>query len=103
MPRLNQYTIDQLRAKAQKARDFALRCEDEADRKEAQIHELATDLDSINYLDGNMMVASLITGIHEGRRSFKVYIAPPEGISYAKDIAEKYGVTYEQLERSIVH
>ena len=67
------------------------------------MHELATDLDSINYLDGNMMVASLITGIHEGRRSFKVYIAPPEGISYAKDIAEKYGVTYEQLERSIVH
>ncbi len=67
------------------------------------MHELATDLDSINHLDGGMMVASLITGIHEGRRSFKVYIAPPEGISYAKDIAEKYGVTYEQLERSIVH
>ena len=36
MPRLNQYTIEQLRAKAQKARDFALRCESEADRKEAQ-------------------------------------------------------------------
>ena len=67
------------------------------------MHELATDLDSINHLDGGMMVSSLITGIHEGRRSFKVYIAPPEGISYAKDIAEKYGVTYEQLERSIVH
>lgn len=67
------------------------------------MHELATDLDSINHLDGGMMVASLITGNHEGRRSFKVYIAPPEGISYAKDIAEKYGVTYEQLERSIVH
>ena len=67
------------------------------------MHELATDLDSINSLDGGMMVASLITGIHEGRRSFKVYIAPPEGISYAKDIAEKYGVTFEQLERSIVH
>ena len=67
------------------------------------MHELATDLDSINHLDGGMMVASLITGIHEGRRSFKVYIAPPEGISYAKDIAEKYGVTYEQLEHSIVH
>lgn len=36
MPRLNQYTVEQLRAKALKARDFAQRCEDEADRKEAQ-------------------------------------------------------------------
>ena len=36
MPRLSTYTVEELRAKAQKARDFALRCEAEADRKEAQ-------------------------------------------------------------------
>ena len=36
MPRLSTYSCDELRAKAQKARDFALRCEAEADRKEAQ-------------------------------------------------------------------
>ena len=65
------------------------------------MHELAADLEPINSLDGDLKVASLITGVHEGRRSFKVYIAPPEGISYARDIARKYGVTFEQLERSI--
>ena len=32
-----------------------------------------------------------------GERSYKVEIAPPEGMSYANDIAEKYGVTYEML------
>ena len=26
-----------------------------------------------------------------------MYIAPPEGKSYAEDIAQKYGVTYELL------
>lgn len=36
MPRLNQYSIEQLRAKALKAREFAQRCEDEADRKETR-------------------------------------------------------------------
>lgn len=36
MPRLSSYSSEDLRKKAQKARDFALRCEAEADRKEAQ-------------------------------------------------------------------
>ena len=61
------------------------------------MHELATDLDEMNTIQGDLAVASLITGIHEGQRSYKVYIAPPEGISYARDIAEKYGVTFAQL------
>ena len=33
----------------------------------------------------------------DGKRSFKVALAQPEGSSYAKDIAEKYGVTYDML------
>ena len=41
--------------------------------------------------------ASLIMRTEEGKRSFKVALAQPEGSSYAKDIAEKYGVTYEML------
>ena len=61
------------------------------------MHELAMDLDEINALNGKIKVASLVTGIHEGQRSYKVYLAPPDGISYARDIAEKYGVTYSQL------
>ena len=67
------------------------------------MHELAMRVDAINYLDGDIKVASLVTGVHEGRRSYKVYIAPPEGVSYARDIAEKYGVTAVQLKRVINH
>ena len=40
---------------------------------------------------------SLIVKSEEGKRSFRVCVAPPEGMSYARDIAEKYGVTYEML------
>ena len=32
-----------------------------------------------------------------GKNSFRVRVAPPEGKSFARDIAEKYGVTYESL------
>ena len=37
----------------------------------------------------------------EGKHSFRVRIAPPEGQSFARDIAEKYGVTYESLTASV--
>ena len=62
------------------------------------MHELAMNLDELNtQIDGDSNVASLITGIHEGKRSYKIFIAPPEGVSYAQDIAKKYGVTFDQL------
>ena len=41
--------------------------------------------------------ASLVMQTADGKRSFKVSLAQPEGSSYAKDIAEKYGVTYDML------
>ena len=62
------------------------------------MHELAMHLDELNRsepTDSN--VASLITGIENGQRSYKVSLAPPCGQSYARDIAQKYGVTYSQL------
>ena len=65
------------------------------------MHELAMNLEEINAEDGELAVSSLVTGLYEGKRSYKVYIAPPDGFSYARDIAEKYGVTYEQLMKSI--
>ena len=65
------------------------------------MHELATNLEDMNMHPGPLKVASLITGIHEGKRSYKVFLAPPEGVSYAKDIAEKYGVTFDQLKSGI--
>ena len=42
-------------------------------------------------------VSSLIVKSDNGSRSFRLVQAPPEGMSYARDIAEKYGVTYEML------
>lgn len=65
------------------------------------MHELASDTSQFNDMEGDLKVASLITGIHEGTRSYKVFLAPPEGVSYARDIAEKYGVTFGQLKQTI--
>lgn len=66
------------------------------------MHELAMSSEEVNQqIKGRLKVASLITGIHEGQRSYKIYIAPPEGVSYAQDIARKYGVTFDQLKEKI--
>ncbi len=51
--------------------------------------------------DSKDMAVSLITGVEEGKRSYKISIAPPQGLSFAQDIAQKYGVTYEQLQEII--
>lgn len=68
------------------------------------MHELAMTLDEVNtQIEGDSIVASLITGIHDGKRSYKIFLAPPEGVSYAQDIAKKYGVTFSQLSEKIKH
>ena len=61
------------------------------------MHKLASDADELSNDGDTAMVSSLIMRSDEGKRSFKVEIALPEGSSYARDIAEKYGVTYEML------
>ena len=58
------------------------------------MHKLAAEVQD---LDGGAGVSSLIMRSDNGKRSFKVEVASPEGLSYARDIAEKYGVTYEML------
>ena len=65
------------------------------------MHELARSLDELNAVEGNSRVESLVTGVHDGRRSFKVAIIPPQGTSYAKDIALRYGVTFDIIKESI--
>lgn len=65
------------------------------------MHELARDLDAINKSEGDSIAASIITGVSNGKRSFKVTLAPPQGVSYAKDIAEKYGVTFDKIKYTI--
>lgn len=61
------------------------------------MHKLAYELPEINAGNGDGKAASLIVKTEAGKRSFKVVSAPPEGSSLARDIAEKYGVTYEML------
>lgn len=66
------------------------------------MHDLARNLDDLNRnIEGDSRVESMVTGVENGNRSFKIFIAPPQGISYAKDIALKYGVTYEIIKEKL--
>lgn len=66
------------------------------------MHDLARNLDEINNTtEGTSMIESMVTGVDNGHRSFKVFIEPPQGISYAKDIAEKYGITFAKIKEII--
>ncbi len=66
------------------------------------MHELARNLDEVNgSVDGDSRIESMVTGVDRGQRSFKVFIEPPQGMSYAKDIAEKYGVTFDKIKAEI--
>jgi len=61
------------------------------------MHKLAANLEEINRDAGEGRAFSLVVRSEGGSRSFRAEVAPPEGSSYARDIAEKYGVTYEKL------
>ena len=64
------------------------------------MHKLANEIDVLNREEtAEDMAASLVSQSKDGERSYRIVIAPPEGLSYAKDIAEKYGVTFEQLKK----
>ncbi len=66
------------------------------------MHDLARDLDVLNNDASNKSKAeSLVTGVEHGERSFKISVLPPQGSSYARDIAKKYGVTFEQIKNNI--
>ena len=65
------------------------------------MHKLAQDLETaINTGGAEGKAVSLVAETRDGKHSFRVIIAPPEGRSFARDIAEKYGVTYESLTNS---
>ena len=64
------------------------------------LHELAAEIDNINARtapDGGTKIDSLVAGIEDGKRSFKIYRMKPDGKSYARDIADKYGLSYETI------
>lgn len=61
------------------------------------MHKLAENLEELNCSYQDVKAVSLIVKADGGNRSFQIEMAPPEGMSYADDIARKYGVTYEML------
>lgn len=64
------------------------------------LHELAAEIDNINARtapEGGARIDSLVAGIEDGKRSFKIYRMKPDGKSYARDIADKYGLSYENI------
>ncbi len=66
------------------------------------LHELAASVDEINRRSaehGGVRIDTLVAGMEEGERSFKIIRMKPDGKSYAKDIADKYGLSFENLIR----
>ena len=71
------------------------------------LHDLAGSIDELNKRaasDTNRidsLTAELDSQSADGRRSYKISRSRPVGYSYARDIAEKYGLTYEGLMNSL--
>ena len=63
------------------------------------------EIDRINArteAEGGVKIDTLVAGIEgEGKRSFRIVRAKPDGKSYARDIAEKYGLTYQNIRRKL--
>ena len=66
------------------------------------LHELAASVPEINgrsLAEGGVKIDTLVAGIEEGQRSFKIHRMKPDGKSYARDIADKYGLSFDGLMR----
>lgn len=63
------------------------------------IHELARDLSATKDWGGPDRIVSLIMEIKDNVNTFKVKESEPDVSSYARNIALKYGVTYEQMKQ----
>ena len=67
------------------------------------LHELAAAVPQLNAeADGDSGVVSLVASrLRDGedgeQRSYRILPGPPMGRSYAREIASKYGISYEQL------
>ncbi|MBE6544138.1 MAG: hypothetical protein E7675_07030 [Ruminococcaceae bacterium] len=62
------------------------------------IHELAFKKDDLNSLPScNSRIDTLVAGINNGKRTYKIIRTAPDGKSYARDIAQRYGLSFESL------
>jgi hypothetical protein len=67
------------------------------------LHGLAGAIDAINgNTAGDSLVASLVSVTEQedegGRRTYRIVAGAPQGMSYARDIARKHGISFEQIE-----
>ena len=68
------------------------------------LHDLAASVDSINASalpKGGVKIDNLVAAIKEGSRSFKILREKPDGKSYARDIADKYGLSLDKIMEKI--
>lgn len=64
------------------------------------LHDLAAAIPEINGRSlsaGGVKIDTLVAGMEKGERSFKIHRAAPDGKSYARDIADKYGLSFERI------
>ncbi|MBQ8910996.1 MAG: hypothetical protein IJY89_00315 [Clostridia bacterium] len=65
------------------------------------IHELAFKATELNALPScKSQIDTLVAGVFEGKRTYKIARTMPDGKSYAKDIALRYGLSFENLMKS---
>ncbi len=65
------------------------------------LHELAAGIDEINArvaAAGGVRLDTLVAGMEAGQRSFRIDRRKPDGKSYARDIADQYGLSFEALQ-----
>ena len=61
------------------------------------LHDLAKDIPEMNKWDGQGDIISIIMERKDDKNTFMLKRAEPDCCSYARDIALKYGITYEQM------
>lgn len=61
------------------------------------LHELAYKIEEMNQWDGASDVVSISMEIIDNKNTFRLLRKVPEKNSYARNVALKYGVTYEQM------
>ena len=64
------------------------------------IHDLAREIPEMNKWDGQGNITSLVMERKDEKNTFLLKRAEPDSSSYARDIAEKYGITYEQMKEN---
>ncbi|HEX2864606.1 MAG TPA: hypothetical protein VHN99_08550, partial [Deinococcales bacterium] len=70
------------------------------------LHDLAAGVDALNAdTPGESLIASLVSGVEQhsddpedaARRTYQVRRGPPLGLSFAREIASRYGISYPKI------